>query len=76
MAITSSDLGMELGHGGMDMPKRKRKHSMKKKGSEEMDAPSLMKEMAKLHKGKAKKKTAKKSAKKKTAHKRHKKVSK
>ena len=46
------------------MPKRKKKLGMKK-GSEEMDAPSLMKAMAAAKKGKAKgkKKVAKKAKK-------------
>ena len=64
MAFTSSDLGDELGHGGTP-PKRKRKPSMKKKGGDEMDAPSLMKELSKMKKGKSKAKAkGKKKAKK------------
>ena len=58
--ISSTDLG-DMGHG---MPKRKKAHGMKK-GSEQMDAPSLMKAMAAAKKGKAKgKKKVTKKAKK------------
>jgi len=68
MAMTEDSLGMDIGHGA-EKAKRKRKAPAKKKmtGSEEMDAPSLMKAMAKLHKG------SKKATKKKTVKKHHKK---
>jgi len=71
MAFTSSDLG-DIGHSGMDMPKKKRKSAKKKvTGGEEMDAPSLMKAMAKAHRGK--KKVVKNKATKKKAKRHHKK---
>ena len=66
MAFTESSLGDELGHGGL--PKRKRGFKKKMTGGDEMDAPSLMKEMAKMKKSKSKAK-----AKKKTTRRHHKK---